>query len=133
MHNQKKYRDQNQNKAKFNRAIALTRKLKKIRATFAPCYFYLLKGLNNRHGGPICTITYLSIKLTKQRSFSFKATYFSAGLPQCDSNSLSQATDQVEYRGIIYQNIVKGMKVLIDAKAKLGKLNSIPTKNLLLN
>lgn len=31
-----------------------------------------------------------------------------------------RATDQVEYRGIIYQNIVKGMKVLIDAKAKLG-------------
>jgi len=29
-------------------------------------------------------------------------------------------TDQLEYRGIIYQNIVKGMKVLIDAKSKLG-------------
>jgi len=28
--------------------------------------------------------------------------------------------DLVEYRGIIYQNIVKGMKVLIDAKTKLG-------------
>jgi len=28
--------------------------------------------------------------------------------------------DLMEYRGIIYQNIVKGMKVLIDAKSKLG-------------
>jgi len=27
--------------------------------------------------------------------------------------------DQMEYKGIIYQNIVKGMKVLIDAKSKL--------------
>lgn len=27
--------------------------------------------------------------------------------------------DQLEYRGIIYQNIVRGMKVLIDAKSKL--------------
>ena len=26
----------------------------------------------------------------------------------------------MEYKGIIYQNIVKGMKVLIDAKSKLG-------------
>ena len=27
--------------------------------------------------------------------------------------------DRMEYKGVIYQNIVKGMKVLIDAKTKL--------------